>query len=270
MSAPSDPTTAPITVGYWSIRGLGAPLRMMVMYANRPLVAQNYDCKENSSKDGFDVSAWFDVKEDFKAKNPLINLPYVQDGEVIVTQTNACFAFLGRKLHMMGSNELEQVHCEQLLCEIMDVRNAVVGLAYGRRQVVMADWLADICKHGGGIYKLNLWLERKYGNGMQPTDNVFFVGSTATAPDFHIWEILDQILVLAELQHCENPLTGKYPMLFQFHKTFRNLPGNTRYFASDLAKLPMNNMMAKFGAIPSGGEWVYGSEHNWSNSSGTY
>jgi hypothetical protein len=32
-----------ITVGYWSIRGLGACLRMMVMYAGETLQADCYD-----------------------------------------------------------------------------------------------------------------------------------------------------------------------------------------------------------------------------------
>lgn len=32
-----------ITVGYWSIRGLGAPLRMMVMYSGEELQAECYD-----------------------------------------------------------------------------------------------------------------------------------------------------------------------------------------------------------------------------------
>jgi hypothetical protein len=30
-------THPPVTVGYWAIRGLGAPLRQMVMYAGVPL-----------------------------------------------------------------------------------------------------------------------------------------------------------------------------------------------------------------------------------------
>ncbi len=85
-----------ITVGYWSIRGLAAPLRMMVMYAGVKLQAENFDCIENSTKDGFDVSSWFRVKEVYKAKNPLINLPFVEDGDVLVTQSNACFSHLGK------------------------------------------------------------------------------------------------------------------------------------------------------------------------------
>ncbi len=39
---------APITVGYWSIRGLAAPLRMMVMFSGRKLNNVMYDGKTHS------------------------------------------------------------------------------------------------------------------------------------------------------------------------------------------------------------------------------
>ena len=36
----------PLEIGYWSIRGLGAPLRAMAMYADEPFEAKCYDVKE--------------------------------------------------------------------------------------------------------------------------------------------------------------------------------------------------------------------------------
>ena len=72
------------------------------------------------------ASTWLSVKKPaLKAKNPLINLPYVVDGEVVVSQSNACLSYLGRKLGLWGGNEAEVSLCEQLLCEIMDLRNKV-------------------------------------------------------------------------------------------------------------------------------------------------
>lgn len=109
--------STPITVGYWSIKGLGAPLRMMVLYAGCPLNAVNYDLRPKDGG-GWDGSAWFDIKPDLKAVNPLINLPYVQDGDVLVSQTNACLSYLGRRLGMWGNNPAEEIECEQLLCEV--------------------------------------------------------------------------------------------------------------------------------------------------------
>jgi glutathione S-transferase len=116
-SATSSVNLSPVTVGYWSIRGLGAPLRMMAMYAGCPLNAVNYDCRIKEGG-GYDGSDWFNDKPELKAKNPFINLPYIQDGDVLVTQTNACLSYMGRKLGLWGNNPTEETECEQLLCEV--------------------------------------------------------------------------------------------------------------------------------------------------------
>jgi hypothetical protein len=169
---------------------------------------------------------------------------------------------------MMGKDWNEYAECEQLLCEIMDVRNTVVGLSYGSRPADdMSKWFQNVASANGSIGKLNLWLTRKYeGNN---AENVFFVGDSATAPDFHVWEMIDQLKLMAVHYGCENPFKD-HAMLDKFHASFAALPQNQKYLASALAKLPCNNMMAKFGATPSGAPWVFGSDHSWVNSSGVY
>lgn len=48
-----------LSVGYWAIRGLGAPIRMIALYqANVKVNIANYEYAENASKDGFDRSSW--------------------------------------------------------------------------------------------------------------------------------------------------------------------------------------------------------------------
>ena len=66
----------------------------------------------------YDCSEWFTAKKELKKQNPLINLPYIIDGNRLISQTNACFSYLGRKLDMWGSTEDEAIECEQLLCEV--------------------------------------------------------------------------------------------------------------------------------------------------------
>jgi glutathione S-transferase len=264
--------TQPIAVGYWGIRGLAAPLRMMVMYRNIPLKAENYDCVENAAGNGFDRSAWFNVKPDLKAKNPLINLPYVIDGEgTIVTQSTACMLFLGRKLSLLGKNDLDLVQCEQLLCEIMDVRNSVIDYSYPplNHHKPASDWLRGLVSSGRSLDKLNDWLSRKYSSSSN-AEGIYFVGNDVSAPEFHIWEVLDQLKGIAALYSCEDPLTH-LPKLNEFHQFFRNLPGNRKYFSSKLARLPANNTSAEtFGATPEGKKYVFGQETSWLNSSGMY
>lgn len=74
------------------------------MYAGCPLQNVSYDAYylEDGSVDRHE---WIDAKPGLKALNPLINLPYVKDGNVIVSQSNACFLYLGRKLGMLGASQ---------------------------------------------------------------------------------------------------------------------------------------------------------------------
>ena len=115
----------PITVAYWATRGLGAPLRMMVMYANHPLncVLYDYDVKDGS----FDGSLWTDAKQSLKEKTPIINLPYVNVKDMWVCQSIACSTYIGRKLSMNGKNDDEVSYCEQMLNE---VRLSTCGAVY--------------------------------------------------------------------------------------------------------------------------------------------
>jgi hypothetical protein len=117
-TTPGDSDQGLIEVGYWSIMGLAAPLRMMCMHAKAPFRAQNYTVTR--AEDGsWDRSSWFSAKAELKTRNPFMNLPYVIDGEHVVSQSNACLAYLGRKLGlwpMAGSQE--ETECEQALCEV--------------------------------------------------------------------------------------------------------------------------------------------------------
>ena len=115
----------PITVAYWTTRGLGAPLRMMVMYANHPMNCVNYDY---DVKDGaFDGSLWTNAKQQLIATSPIANLPYVKHGDLLICQSIACASYLGRQLSMNGKTDEEVSICEQLLSEVITA-STLVGI----------------------------------------------------------------------------------------------------------------------------------------------
>ena len=102
-----------------------------------------YDVKEASSSalGDWDMESWLNDKKWLKEQFPLINLPFLvecggesMDGKGsrprVICQTNAILSYLGRELNMMGTTKAEQSQCEELLCEIMDLRNLMVGFAY--------------------------------------------------------------------------------------------------------------------------------------------
>ena len=130
-----------IAVAYWSIKGLGAPLRQMVLYSGSPLKCIFYKTTAVQTQDGLSVegSHWhLGAKPAHQKINPLINLPYEEvhdaDQKIVVAQSIACMNLLARMLNMQGSDRIENSQCEQLLCEIMDVRNKMVEFAYSQHE----------------------------------------------------------------------------------------------------------------------------------------
>jgi glutathione S-transferase len=226
-----------------------------------------YDAKPNP-EGGWDTVDWFAQKPALKLKNPLVNLPYIVDDEknFIVTQTNACFMYLGRKLKMLGCDDLELSACEQLLCEIYDLRNKITGYAYSAKSTDATQCEVYLQSCGANLDKLALWLDMNEAKG---NSGPFFVGSGATAPDFHAWEMFDQLALNAAHHSCTNPVEA-YPGLLAFHRDFAALPGNARYFASSMSKLPCNNLMAGIGSVPSGGKYSPGTPLDWQNASGVH
>lgn len=249
-----------ITVGYWNIRGLAAPLRMMVLYGQATLINVAYD----NPYEGPSSIRWFETeKPALKEKNPLINLPYVIDGDIVVTQTNACLSYVGKKLGLWGRSLVEEIRCEEYLCEIMDVRNRVIGFSYSSASDIEARASALFAGLASGSLAK---LETVLANNNTEGESCFLIGSAATAPDFHLWEMLDQCDRIATFTKLPSVLKS-FSSLKTFHEKFASLPGNARYFNSRLANLPCNNKSAKsFGATPSGDLFVLGQEYDWKDS----
>ena len=181
-------------------------------------------------------------------------------GDVVISQSNACLSYLGRKLHLWGNNDAEIASCEQLLCEAMDLRNNVVGFCYGRtgNPADLEEATAFIANAQDGILaKLELWLA-KHAPGFSE-DSPFFVGNHASAPDFHIFELLDQLHLLAKCRSIAGVTDSeKLPNLKAFYDGFKKLPANEKYFKSAMATAPCNNLSAVFGSKSDGYQWQKG------------
>jgi len=260
-----------ITVAYWSTKGLGAPLRQMVLYSGVPLKCIFYKTTAVQTQNGFSVdgSHWhLEAKPALQKINPLINLPYVEiqdaDEKTIVAQSIACMTLLARELDMQGSDSNENSQCEQLLCEIMDVRNKMVEFAYAehenQQQAAAALFDATMVADRGSFKKIERWLESKKSS----STNYFLVGSAASAADFALYEMLDQYACLIrffELIACENKNPAEIleacekSNLANLYENFRNSPQMEMYFQSPLNDLPFNNKSASFGSGKGGERW---------------
>jgi len=230
----TDKPKAPLEfeMGYWGIRGLGAVLRMIFEYKEAKYTDHIY----SEFCDPPDGSKWFaEAKPKILEMNPLANLPYVICGNTCVCQTNAVLGFLGQKFRMAGFGKGKLMN-DQLLCEIYDVRNGMIDLAYSFKKVNRTEEEykenAEMLAGKPPFRKFEAWLD-KY-----ETD--YFSGPKPNTADFHIWEMLDQHKILAE--RFEKPsIFEDFPKCKAFYDRFRALPTLQKYFESDAYKYPINN-----------------------------
>jgi hypothetical protein len=221
-----EKSTPKYALGYWSIRGLGAPLTMMLCASKVPFSLFLYDIIEKKGEEGGWDSDYFGAKPGYikDYKTPLWNLPFFVDreNENVICQTNAVFAYLGRVCNMLGSDIKSTSQCEQLLCEIYDLRDFVVRFAYGPTDACPKEMLTNAKKH---LSKLESWLEleAKAADKKDEVKVVHLVGGKFSAPDFHLFEMLDQVAAFAKYFDLGD-LFADYPRLKDFKDGFAALP----------------------------------------------
>lgn len=104
-----------ITIGYWGIKGRGEVLRILCEYLEVPYENKLYA----------DPNAWFGVDKP-ALRTDFPNLPYVQDGEKVITETEACALYIigkSGKNDLLGGNQDEIVELAQVKGVITDVYN---------------------------------------------------------------------------------------------------------------------------------------------------
>ena len=243
---PNNPTTTTprkLTVAYWKMRGLGAPLRMVCFYDGRVEgVDVEYKCFDaGKPTDPSYKEAWFGVKETlYLPQNPMMNLPWVKaessSSSEMIVQTNACLTFLGRELGLQGANAVEQNRADQILAQTMDWRNASMRYFYGRSTPEEIDhyYTTGIRSH---YTKINAF--------MNMNQTVYSAANNITIGDFHLFEMIDQHERFYTFIKKDSFLE-EYKCL---HTMYQNMLKEKRlqgYFDSEYYKFPMNNPHAFF------------------------
>ena len=216
---PDNPTRHP-TLGYHKIRGLGAPLRMM-LYAKKQNfrhVAYGTDCNQK----------WFkEDKELLKKKNSCANLPYIVDGGLVVSQSNTCALYLGRRLGIDdGMSGTYQTYNHTVLDQTYDLRNDLMKVVYpfGTTKT-RQDFEAAAKKHFERNVRTHF--TKLEGFCIGP----FMTGVKPRSGDFVLWEMLDQHIILARALDLDDWL-GECPKLATLHSSMRALPELADYFAA--------------------------------------
>jgi len=220
-----------IEMGYWAIRGLGAPCRMLLEHSG--VEYSDFQVKEPGE--------WFGAKkEEVKKLNPLANLPFIIDGDKCVCQTNAVFLYLGDRFGLNGADAAERLLTIQLLEEIYDLRNRIIELVYPFKEVArdQAEHDTKMTKHLAEGAKAN------YAKLEACVKGPFVLGAALSTADFHIFEMLDQHEIMAKADGASSLLTDDLPKLKALHAAVKAAPTLEKYFASASYTLPLNNNIA--------------------------
>ncbi|KAK3102705.1 hypothetical protein FSP39_013316 [Pinctada imbricata] len=212
------------TLGYWKIRGLAQPIRLLLEYSG-----QEYTDRQYEQGDGPEYSReeWLKEKNSLGLDFP--NLPYYIDGDIKCTQSNSIIRYIAAKHDLLGKTDKEKVTCDVMLENAMDFRNGVVRLVYNKEYENLKGTYFENVKE-----KL-VSFEKFLG------DKQWFAGENVTACDFPMYELLDQHRLM------KPGILDDYPKLMAFLDRFEGLPKIKAYMESSrFMKRPVNNKVAAF------------------------
>jgi len=258
--------TGKMTVAYWKIRGLAQSIRVLcefceIDFENKMFVQTPCPrpipealCKGHpfSSMEAYEASkaCWFDVKDTILGDYHSPNLPYLIDGDVTLTESNAILRYIGKKAVAKGVSTIcggtpsEVAANEFMLDMAMELRNKVIQIGYA---TCWPSFVGTIDQLAGqpasayydtkaGEFKANIPADctkfEKYLGG-----NPYFAGQNVTVCDFHMYELLDQQRCMFGPEIYEG-----FPQIQAFVARFGALPKVAAAYKK--YDLPANNEMS--------------------------
>lgn len=215
----------PIVLAYWAIRGLGAPIRLLLEYTKTPYEFVKYEIGEAPE---YNRDSWFKVKYTLGLDFP--NLPYMKHGDFSITESGAIMRYIARLTNTAGTDAKHEATVEMLAGVAGDIRSGITRIAYNKdyeklKVDFFQKYLPDKLK------SLNAYLDGKK----------FFSGNEPTYVDFIYWEIFDQLRIMSP--GC----LDEYENVVAFKKTVENLPAIAAFLKSDRwYERPINNKNAAF------------------------
>jgi glutathione S-transferase len=219
-----------VTLGYWAIRGLAERIRQLLEYLSIPYQEDRYEGAEGRAK-------WFsEVKPTLTERNPALTLPYLIDGDKVVTESDAILIYLchkGGRLDLLGRNADEQV---------------LLATAHG----VYKDFHPKYIQLVYGTYNENATFEHALTasfNTFEPylkkLDGILgekdFIAGGLTWFDFAVADFLQTLQLLNEVY------LKAFPKLVAYQKRVWALPELAAYFSSErFRERPCNNYTASW------------------------
>ena len=219
-------------LGYWKIRGLGAPIRTLLHYCEVPFDNVQY---EQSDPPALSAAAWLDKKFTLGLAFP--NLPYYIDDRGKLVQTLAIMRYIAARHGASAGGGLghDDPQVDMMAQAAMDLRNSFARCSYGSRSMADVD---HALVHDIGP-QLAAW-DQHLASGRP-----FCTGDRLSYADFFLAEHIDQIrLVLPRAMQ-------RYSALLAYADRFFALEKIQDFMRTPLYRQwPVNNKSAFLGASP--------------------
>jgi glutathione S-transferase len=218
-------------LGYWNIRGLCEPIRLMLEYLAVPYDDKryNYGTVPGKMREEWEV-------DKHKLGLDFPNLPYLIEGDVRLTQSCAIQRYIARKhnQNLLGATEADKARTDLIEQQCVDFRNGLSAVAYG----------ADFDKH-------RVTYVAALPDKLRPFDTFlggkhdWFGGSQVSLADFMMYATLHTHRLLAP------DAVNSFEHLKAFMKRFEALPHVSEYLKSDrFRNSALNGATASWGSGP--------------------
>jgi len=230
----ASPPAPTIRLGYWAIRGLAQPIRTLLRHLGVPFEDELFVQGDGPS---YSREAWLSVKAGLEID--FANLPYLIDGEVRMTQSQAILRYVARVYgggsSLYGGSPARLAAIDATMEQAVDFRQSYTRVAYGSAPLepfastIMPGYLA-------GFERV---LARAAAGG-------FICGELSIA-DFALAEVLDGVqTMLAELAAgagLEKDAFKAFPQVAAYKARFDAVVAPGRAAANYMAR-PFNNKVA--------------------------
>jgi len=195
-----------LILGYWGVQAFAHPTRWLLAYHNIPFEDKFY----------MEPSQWFDVDKP-ALKSDFPNLPYIQDGDTVITESVAVIQYAAYKTgnkDLFGKNTLDAIKIAQL--------NSFLGDLFQTYRTLLLN--KDYEKERDGYLndKVAPFLNKLSKN----------LGEKEFAIEYLTW--VDFILFNAiDISHrISSEFLAKWPNLVKFHQRINNNEGVKAYRSS--------------------------------------
>jgi len=202
------------TLGYWSVRGLGAQIRYLLKHCQVEFREELFPQTFDDSAEGYDRwnrKEWMEHKQKLitEMSFPFPNLPYFIDGDVKLSQTSAIQRYICHKWNpdLLGRTPAEAGNAAMVECLLSDLNAALDKIAF------FPDGTQEALKE---CTQTRLSPVYEYLG-----DKPFLVGDNVTFVDFILFEMLEK----CQHEHIWNgQFFNLFPLFGAYHARMAALP----------------------------------------------